>query len=177
MNWEMLSAVGQLTATLVGIPSIIYLALQIRAQTRERREAAANALSVQWGELTKTLQDTEEFAALFLRGIQSFNDMDAVSKLRFSAFFNRFFNTFKGMYFSYREGILTEALWGDLEKTMADFLAYPGVQEWWETRKHWHTGEFGQLVEKIIASGSQPKLYSTYKLSEVAGTTGGTGKG
>jgi len=40
MNWEMLAAVGQLAAVLVGIPSLIYLALQIRAQTKERRFSA-----------------------------------------------------------------------------------------------------------------------------------------
>jgi len=104
MNWEMLAAFGQLTAALVGIPSIIYLALQIRAQTRERREAAANTLTVQWGDLTKALHETAEFSALFLRGLQSFDEMDAVSKLRFSAFFNRFFNYFKGMYFFLSRG-------------------------------------------------------------------------
>ena len=37
MNWEMLAAVGQLAAVCIGIPSIIYLAVQIRAQTKERR--------------------------------------------------------------------------------------------------------------------------------------------
>jgi hypothetical protein len=39
MNWEMLAAIGQLTAAAVGIPSIIYLALQIRAQTKERHQS------------------------------------------------------------------------------------------------------------------------------------------
>jgi hypothetical protein len=29
MNWEMLTALGQLAAVVVGIPSLIYLALQI----------------------------------------------------------------------------------------------------------------------------------------------------
>jgi len=100
--------------------------------------------------------------------MQSFDELDAVSKLRFSSFFNSYFNTFKGMYFSYRQGVLTEASWGDLERTMSDFLAYPGTRQWWETRKHWHTGEFGQLVEKIIARNETPKLYSTYKLNEIA---------
>ena len=47
-------------------------------------------------------------------------------------------------------------------------LAYAGTRQWWETRKHWHTGEFGQLVEKIIVRNEMPKLYSTYKLSEIA---------
>ena len=37
MNWEMLTPFGQLAAVVIGIPSLIYLALQIRAQTQERR--------------------------------------------------------------------------------------------------------------------------------------------
>src|SRR5437870_12324530 len=37
MNWEMLAAIGQLAAVFVGIPSLIYLAVQIREQTKERR--------------------------------------------------------------------------------------------------------------------------------------------
>jgi len=87
MNWEMLAAVGQLAAALVGIPSIIYLAVQIREQTKERSRSAANALTVQWGDLTNSLHDSAEFSAIYLRGIQFFSDLDPVSKLRFSAFF------------------------------------------------------------------------------------------
>lgn len=44
----MLTAVGQLAAVLVGIPSLIYLAVQIREQTKERRQSAVNALTDQW---------------------------------------------------------------------------------------------------------------------------------
>ena len=47
MNWEMLAAFGQLAAVFVGIPSLIYLAVQIREQTKERRQSAVNALTVQ----------------------------------------------------------------------------------------------------------------------------------
>src|SRR6516225_593190 len=99
MNWEMLAAMGQLAAVIVGIPSLIYLALQIRAQTRERRQSAVNALTVQWGDLTKTLHESPEFVAIYLRGLRRFDDLDTVSRLRFSAFFNRFFKNFEGMYF------------------------------------------------------------------------------
>ena len=99
INWEMLAAIGQLAAVLVGIPSLIYLAIQIRAQTKERRQSAVNALTVQWGDLTRALHDSDEFTIIYLRGVQSFHDLDAVSKLRFSAFQNRFFKNFEGMYF------------------------------------------------------------------------------
>src|SRR5438046_7921571 len=96
MNWEMLAAIGQLAAVCVGIPSLIYLAVQIREQTKERRQSAVHALTVQWGDLTESLHDNAETAAIFLRGMQSFADLGAVSKLRFSAFFNRLINIFEG---------------------------------------------------------------------------------
>src|SRR5881394_203257 len=76
MNWEMLAAIGQLAAVFVGIPSLIYLAAQIREQTKERRQSAVHALTVQWGDLTGSLHDNAETAAIFLRGMGSFADLD-----------------------------------------------------------------------------------------------------
>jgi hypothetical protein len=167
MNWEMLAAFGQLAAALVGIPSLIYLAIQIREQTKERRQSAVHALTEQWGALTESLHNNPEMAAIFLRGAQSFSDLDSVSKLRFSAFFNRLLNIFEGMYFSHTQGILAESSWRAIERTMTDLISYPGVQQWWETRKHWHTEEFDRVVREIIAKGNKPTAFSAYNLSEV----------
>jgi hypothetical protein len=167
MNWEMLAAIGQLTAVVVGIPSLIYLALQIRAQTKERRQSAVNALTVQWGDLTRSLHDNAEFCAIYLRGVQSFADLDAVSKLRFSAFLNRFFKNFQALYFSHRDGVLSESSWREVERTMSDVIAYPGTQQWWETRRHWQTEEFARVVDAIIARGAKPSAYATYDLTKI----------
>jgi hypothetical protein len=52
---------------------------------------------------------------------------------------------------------------------MSDLIAYPGVQQWWETRKHWHTEEFDHVVAELIAKGSKPKAFSTYNLREIVG--------
>jgi hypothetical protein len=167
MNWEMLAAIGQLAAVFVGIPSLIYLAVQIREQTKERRQSAVNVLTVQWGDLTCALHNSAELSAIFLRGVQSFADLDPVSKLRFNAFLNTFLNHFEAMYFAHSEGLLTASAWGKIERTMSDVIAYPGIQQWWKTRRHWHTEEFGRIVDAIIAKGAEPKAYSTYNLSEI----------
>ena len=50
---------------------------------------------------------------------------------------------------------------------MSDVIAYPGVRQWWVTRKRWHTEEFGRVIDAIIARGDEPKAYSTYNLNEV----------
>jgi hypothetical protein len=119
---------------------------------------------VHWGDLTKSLHDNPEFGAIYLRGVQSFTDLDGLSKLRFSVFFNRFLKNFEAMYFSHRDGVLTTALWDEIERTISDVLAYPGTHQWWKTRRHWHTEEFARVVDAIIAKGNEPKAYSTYNL-------------
>src|SRR5947209_19373077 len=98
MNWAMLTAIGQLAAVFIGVPSIIYFAIQLREQNRERRQSAVNALTVQWGELTKALHENGEFTAIYLRGVQSFHDLDVLSKLRFSALQYRFINIYDVLY-------------------------------------------------------------------------------
>ncbi len=167
MNWEMIAAVGQLAAVLVGIPSLIYLAVQIREQTKERRQSAVNALTVQWGDLTCALHESAEFSAIYLQGLQSFDELDPVSKVRFSAFCNRFFKNSQAMYFAHQDGILTDQLWFEIERTMTDLLSYPGLQQWWKTRRHWQTQEFARVVDAIIAKGAKPTAYGTYDLGKV----------
>ena len=166
MNWEMLSAIGQVVAAIGVIPSLIYLAVQIREQNKERRRAGINVLTAQWSDLVKTGQESREFAAFFLRGIRSFDALDAPDKLRFSAFFTRYTRNCEGMFIYYRDGALEKVLWDEVERTMIDYFAYPGVREWWATRKHWLTDEFRAVVEAIIAKNPEAKMYAAYKLDD-----------
>jgi len=166
MNWEMLSAIGQLVAAFGVIPSLIYLAVQIREQNKERRRAGINILTAQWSDLVRSAQESREFTELFLRGMRSFQDLDAPDKLRFSAFFTRFTRNCEGMFIYYRDGALEKSLWNEVERTMTDYFAYRGVTEWWATRKHWLTDEFRAVVEAIIATNPQPKLYAAYNLED-----------
>jgi hypothetical protein len=166
MNWEMLSAIGQAVAAIGVIPSLIYLAVQIREQNKERRRAGINILTAQWSDLVKTGQESREFAVFFLRGVRSFDGLDAPDKLRFSAFFTRYTRNCEGMFIYYRDGALEKALWEEVERTMIDYFAYTGVREWWATRKHWLTDEFRAVVEAIIAKNPEAKMYATYKLDE-----------
>ncbi len=107
---------------------------------------------------------SREFAALFLQGVRSFHDLDGPDKLRFSAFFTRFTRNCEGMFIYYRDGALEKPLWDEVERTISDYFAYPGVKEWWSTRKHWLTDEFRAVVEVLIAKNPEAILYAAYKL-------------
>ena len=76
------------------------------------------------------------------------------------------------MYVAHHDGLLTGSAWGKIERSMSDLIAYPGVQQWWDTRRHWHTEEFGRVVDEIVAKGSKPSAYATYNLSELMAPKG-----
>ena len=170
MNWEMLAAIGQLAAVVIGIPSLIYLASQIRHQTKERQQAAVHALTEQWGDLTRSLHDNSEMAEIVARGLGSFKDLEPIAKVRFSAFFNRFMNVFEGMYFSHREGILIDSSWRAVERTLEDFVTNAGLQEWWLTRKRWHTSEFAKVLDEMIAGAGEPTAFAHYRSPKPIGS-------
>jgi heme/copper-type cytochrome/quinol oxidase subunit 1 len=55
MNWEMISAVGQMLGAIGVIISIIYLAVKIRNQNKESQRAAMNVLTTHWSDLIELL--------------------------------------------------------------------------------------------------------------------------
>jgi hypothetical protein len=161
MNWEMISAVGQMLGAVGVIISIVYLAAQIRSQNEESRRAAMNVLTTHWSDLNRTLVEDRDFAALWIRALQSFDELDGPSKLRFGAHLGRFLRFADNLYLAVLDGMLDTRLWRGYERTLADTVAYPGFQIWWATRKHWHTDEFCALIDRHIQT-AKPKIYEGY---------------
>ena len=98
MNWEMISAIGQMLGAIGVIISIVYLAAQIRNQNKESQRAAMNVLTTHWSDLNRTLVENPEMAVLWLRALRSFDDLDAKSKLRFGAHLGRFLRFADSLY-------------------------------------------------------------------------------
>jgi hypothetical protein len=162
MNWEVIAAIAQVIAAVGVIVSLVYLAIQIRNQNKESRRAAANVLILHWTDFRKSISDNADLAAIHLRGLQSFDDLSAVEKLRFGSALGRLFVLSEGLYLFYLDGALAEELWKTFEQTTADLIAFPGTQAWWAIRKHWHTAKFRALVDGMIAERRKPTLYERY---------------
>ena len=161
LNWEMINAVAQMLGAGGVIVSLIYLAAQIRNQNKESRRAGMNVLTTHWSDLNRTLVEDPEMAALWLRALRSFDELDGPSKLRFGAHLGRFLRFADSLYLGVLDQTLDTRLWRGYERTIADTVAYPGFQSWWATRKHWHTDEFCALIDRHIQT-TKPKIYDGY---------------
>lgn len=159
VRWEMISAIGQVATVLIGIPSIIYLATQIKNQIKESRRAAANVLITYSTDFRKSLSDSADLADIYLRGLQSFDDLDPVEKLRLRSALGRVFVHSEALYLFYLDGALDSELWKGFEQSTPDLIGYSGAQAWWATRKHWHTEKFRAFVDRAITEQRKPMVW------------------
>jgi hypothetical protein len=162
MNWEAVGALSQLVAAIGLIPSVVYLAIQARAQNKAHHRASLDMLTTQWGDLIRTVNDSDDFGRIYLDGLASFDAMAPVPRIRFGAYLLRVFRYWEAMYFHFEDGTLHPSSWKALEAQMADIIAYAGVQEWWRTRRHWYTEEFRGVIGAVIARAASRGAYGHY---------------
>ena len=66
MNWEAIGAVGEIIGAFAVVASLVYLAVQIRAQSRETRVSAMHDISVGFRDAISQFS-TEGAAAIFVK--------------------------------------------------------------------------------------------------------------
>ena len=114
-------------------------------------------------ELIRTINESQDFGSIYLRGLQNFESLDSVSRLRFGAYLMRVFRYWDGIYFHYMDGAMPQQFWQAVRRQIQDVVAYPGVQAWWASRKHWYTDEFNRLIAGLIEDAPMPSAYSAYQ--------------
>lgn len=153
MNWEMIRAIGPMFGTFGVIISLVYLARQIRAQ--KSRNIAANSLITQLNEFMPQIESSE-LCEIWLRGLKSFEQLDGPSKLRFGSHIGCQLSAAESLYLACLDRTLDARVWRGFDRWLADIVAYPGIQSWWLTRKHWYSDEFCALLDGHIQT-AKPK--------------------
>jgi hypothetical protein len=140
MNWEMISAIGQMLGALGVIISLIYLAVQIRAQKKESERAAVTSLTTQFNEFMRPQIESSELCAIWLRGLRSLEQLDGPSKLRFGSYIGRQLRAANSLYLAYRGGTLDARVWRGFEPLAGGYCRLPRVSKLVADSKHWVFG-------------------------------------
>ena len=148
MNWEAISAVGEIVGALAVVISLIYLAVQIRAQNRESRMAAVHDILEAFRSIQTVGQDAE-MSKLLVRSIDSFDDLEDHERMRVISAIGPMIRVWEEAYFQFRSGRLEEEIWETMIAQYSDLMATNVFQQFWAIRKHVYSTGFRALVEKI----------------------------
>jgi len=166
MNWDAISAIGQIVGAFGVIVSVIYLAQQVRSNARQTRLASMRTLSEAFNEWLYGLAGNPQIGDLYYRGMRDFESIQGADLPRFSGLMDHLFRIYEDMYYQNLEGHLDPRVWRGFEAPMRDIIAYPGAQAWWRTRSHWFSREFQEFIDGLARAAAAPSLYREHEEKE-----------
>lgn len=150
-------AIGEIVGALAVVASLIYLAVQIRQNTRqislslEASKLAAFERNVESGNRARdALIGNPEITKLFLKGLADYRGLSPTDKLRCNMLFRNMFSEMHGIY------IRQLTIGGDFEqknmqKQLDVLLENPGIHQWLEEVEPDWRPEFAELVAVCAA--------------------------
>jgi hypothetical protein len=135
MNWEAIGAVGELLSAVVVVASVIYLGIQIRANTRVSQNEAYRETAEIWNGFLRMLADAD--GKVVLKALVSYETLEGHEKLQFDTLMTAALNTLEISIEVIESEFIADEVnaMGSMEDYLGRYFAYSGTLEWWRTAK------------------------------------------
>ncbi len=153
MNWEAVGAIGEVLGAIGVIVTLVYLAAQIRQNTRSLGTEAYGRALDRVTTVQGRLAEHPELTNILLRGAPDKGSLSATERAQFAWIFYEMFTGFEFMFHQAQSGALTEVVWQRWGDTIRWWLSFPGVRQWWDARPAPFTADFTEFVDHQIIGG------------------------
>ena len=124
MNIQDLGAIGELLAAIATLFTLIYLAQQIRQNSKNLQESTSASLNQGWTSINTRISGDPDFASIFLRGRESLAELDPVETEQFRAFVQDILNMAV-----YADGLEESRSFDAFQVVGSLYQSYPGIRE------------------------------------------------
>jgi hypothetical protein len=140
---EFLGAVGV-------IVSLIYLATQIRQNTKSVRAAAIDAATDRFIESSRLISLNPELAELLEAGHKDYGALSHIQKRRYRLHYLANSLQFENMFRKYRDGLLPDSQWEGIAEALRQSTRQPGTHDAWKAIRMLIAPEFREFVDAMI---------------------------
>lgn len=142
MNWEAISAIGEIIGALGVVISLVYLAIQIRHNTRAMMAQSAREAVAAMREFNKSMIDDQEISRIFRLGAENLQNLTEEERARFGHILFNFFKTAEELHYQYLHGTLDQEIWKSWKGIVSLYSTSPGFNEYWKMREMFFTPAF-----------------------------------
>jgi len=116
----------EIIASILVVPSLIYLAIQVRQNTKQMQATA----SFQWveasGQMNAVVAGDTKAASVFRRGWNDPTSLNEDEQMQFLIHMGQFMQIYSTMYEQYQSGLLPKTQWHNCRKDLISALSSPG---------------------------------------------------
>jgi hypothetical protein len=154
LNLETLGNLGEFISGVVVIISLIYLALQVRHNTRSIRAENYGRALERVSAMQSRLSQDGDFCALFNRALSDPFKLSPDERIQFTWWLYELFGGQEFLFHQSQAGAIPEEVWKRWSDTMAWWLKFPGVRAWWVSRPTPFSASFTSYIDDLLERAS-----------------------
>jgi hypothetical protein len=154
-----LGNLGEFISGLAVVVTLVYLALQIRHNTRAVRSSMHQNMIESTLRIAESVSDTDDLGRIVLHADEDYDELTDIERIRFDAYAERVFNNFESVFYSYRNSMIEEDLWESWEASYLTDISRASMRRYWHEERPQHLRDFMDFIEKF---------YRTHPLGDAA---------
>lgn len=151
MNWDALGAIAELLGAAAVFITLVYLALQIRQNTKAVRASAMHASVTHIAELRRDVYSDGEMADIYMRGGIAPESLNPVEQTRYRTLVHNMMMSQVNTYAQVRYADLPEDSWTSQAPIIRRVLGNPGGRWFWKSFSHEFDEHFRDEIDAILA--------------------------
>ncbi|MGQ0813079.1 MAG: hypothetical protein ACT4O1_01260 [Gemmatimonadota bacterium] len=164
MNSQVATALAEWVGALAVVASLLYLASQIRQNTRALR-AAAHESSVNLMRDVNHHLLQGNLGRVFVTGCEDWDALTEDERIKFAVLALDLLKTFENVHYHHLQGTMEAGVWAGWHEFIREYCTAPGIRRYWSMRQHCFSPAFRELFASF--DPSQPRL----RLSHLATAT------
>jgi len=153
MDITTLAAWGEFIGGIAVVVSLIYLASQIRQNSRLLQVSATVAIANSERSSTSAQVDEPSLARMWTMETAEFESLPEIEQIRLASFVALQLSTYQQNYYFQKDGVIRDEVWKAQKRLDASLLSQAWTQKVWSDSRIAYSDEFGEFVDGLIREG------------------------
>ena len=154
---EALGNIGDFVGGIGVIATLLYLAAQIRQNTKSSRTESYQAVVAAISDWTREVGMNPESSRIIEAGSRDLASLSALERVQFNLIMAALVRNCENIHHQYTRGAIDEDAWSGWAKRTHSVLDPPGAREWWLQQEEAYSPEFRRFIAEDRPSGRLPE--------------------
>lgn len=149
MTLSDLGNLGEFIGAIAVVVSLIYLALQIRHNTRAVRSRVHHDMIESTLRIAESLSDNADVGRIVLNADGGYDELTKGERIRFEAYAERVFSNFESIFYSYRNSMIEEDIWESWESSYLTDISRVSMRCYWQEQRPQYLRDFMDFIDQF----------------------------
>lgn len=152
MTIEQLGNLGEFIAAIATLTTLVYLAVQIRQNTRAVRAASHHAVTDSFNHINSKIGTDPSAARIYRLGLEGLENLTEDEQFSFAFLMLGYMRIFETLFYQRDIGAAEEQLYHSEHNSLRWAFKHPGARDWWNNNEISFSPDFRAHIEEIIKS-------------------------